>query len=214
MPSHDQPIGGMTARAISPVGWRSPGWHPVLIHKRRFLGLLLLAWVPFVVYAVRHLPLGELRAGSPSWPSRRERIPQVPRAPAELFVFIHHVWVGAGLIANDKRANALQIYLSKPLTRSSTSPGSSPSLSSFLLLRHLGPGAPAARLCRCVRGQPHLRRGRTSSVPGHHGLLVPAGRPRRRSRSWPSRRLTKSSRFVAMLYAGVIFFTDGVFGVI
>ena len=34
-----------------------------------------------------------------------------------LFVFFVTIYVGAGLIANDRRANALQIYLSKPLTR-------------------------------------------------------------------------------------------------
>src|SRR5439155_22947792 len=33
------------------------------------------------------------------------------------FVFFVTVYVGAGLIASDRRANALQIYLSKPLTR-------------------------------------------------------------------------------------------------
>ena len=35
----------------------------------------------------------------------------------EVFVFFITVYAGAGLIANDRRANALQIYLSKPLTR-------------------------------------------------------------------------------------------------
>ena len=33
------------------------------------------------------------------------------------FVFFITIYVGAGLIANDRRANALQIYLSKPLLR-------------------------------------------------------------------------------------------------
>ena len=33
------------------------------------------------------------------------------------FVFFVTIYVGAGLIANDRRANALQIYLSKPMTR-------------------------------------------------------------------------------------------------
>src|SRR6185312_2542188 len=33
------------------------------------------------------------------------------------FIFLITVWAGAGLIANDRRANALQIYLSKPLMR-------------------------------------------------------------------------------------------------
>src|SRR6266849_2416517 len=35
----------------------------------------------------------------------------------EIFVFFVTVYVGAGLIANDRRSNALQIYLSKPITR-------------------------------------------------------------------------------------------------
>ena len=43
----------------------------------------------------------------------------------QIFVFFVTVYVGAGLIANDRRANALQIYLSKPLTRANTSSGSS-----------------------------------------------------------------------------------------
>ncbi len=34
-----------------------------------------------------------------------------------IFVFFLTVYGGAGLIAHDRRANALQIYLSKPLTR-------------------------------------------------------------------------------------------------
>ncbi len=35
----------------------------------------------------------------------------------DFFVFFMTIYVGAGLIANDRRANALQIYLSKPLLR-------------------------------------------------------------------------------------------------
>ena len=34
-----------------------------------------------------------------------------------VFVFFVTIYAGAGLIANDRRANALQIYLSKPITR-------------------------------------------------------------------------------------------------
>ena len=33
------------------------------------------------------------------------------------FVFVMTIYIGAGLIAQDRRANALQIYLSKPLMR-------------------------------------------------------------------------------------------------
>ena len=52
----------------------------------------------------------------------------------EIFVFFITVYVGAGLIANDRRANALQIYLSKPLTRAEYIFGKLAILMSFLLL--------------------------------------------------------------------------------
>src|SRR5439155_23699997 len=50
------------------------------------------------------------------------------------FVFFVTVYVGAGLIANDRRANALQIYLSKPLTRVEYVFGKLAILMTFLLL--------------------------------------------------------------------------------
>ena len=51
----------------------------------------------------------------------------------DFFVFIVTIYVGAGLIANDRRANALQIYLSKPLMRSEYIAGKAAVLFSFLL---------------------------------------------------------------------------------
>ena len=50
------------------------------------------------------------------------------------FVFVITVYVGAGLVANDRRANALQIYLSKPLTRTEYVFGKLTILMAFLLL--------------------------------------------------------------------------------
>ena len=52
----------------------------------------------------------------------------------QIFVFFITVYVGAGLIANDRRANALQIYLSKPLTRAEYIFGKLAILMTFLLL--------------------------------------------------------------------------------
>src|SRR5204863_268349 len=52
----------------------------------------------------------------------------------DLFVFVVSVYVGAGLIANDRRASALQIYLSKPLTRAEYIFGKLAILMAFLLL--------------------------------------------------------------------------------
>ena len=58
----------------------------------------------------------------------------------EIFVFFVTVYVGAGLIANDRRANALQIYLSKPLTRAEYIFGKLGDPDDVPAARHLGAG--------------------------------------------------------------------------
>src|SRR6187402_1471155 len=50
------------------------------------------------------------------------------------FVFVVTIYIGAGLIANDRRANALQIYLSKPLLRSEYIAGKAAILFTFLMM--------------------------------------------------------------------------------
>ena len=94
-----------------------------LIGKRVFLGLLLLGWGDFVVQAIKsYFAIYPRAANLPA-------IDQLLAVNADTFrgmidssyinfvTFVMVLYVGAGLIANDRRANALQIYLSKPLTR-------------------------------------------------------------------------------------------------
>src|SRR6185436_84121 len=57
-----------------------------------------------------------------------------------IFVFFMTIWAGSGLIANDRRANALQIYLSKPLLRTEYIVGKWSVLLAFLLTVTLVPG--------------------------------------------------------------------------
>src|SRR5215210_2008531 len=118
MPIHDQGYRryagtrAQTGRAwsvIAKAGVRT------LLSKRAFIGLLLLSWVPFVVravqlYAATNLPQAQFLA--PDAKMFRQFLDQ-----QEVFLFFITVYAGTGLIANDRRANALQIYLSKPLTR-------------------------------------------------------------------------------------------------
>src|SRR5439155_15628998 len=118
MPIHDQGYrryGGQRAPAgrawsvIAKAGVRT------LLSKRAFIGLLLLSWVPFLVravqiYAATNLPQAAFLA--PDTRMFRQFLEQ-----QEVFLFFITVYAGAGLIATDRRANALQIYLSKPLTR-------------------------------------------------------------------------------------------------
>src|SRR5687767_9953301 len=85
------------------------------LRERKFLGLLLAAWLPFIVRAVQiylsaNIPQAAVLA--PTALTFGDFIDQ-----QGIFVFFITIYVGSGLIANDRRANALQIYLSKPLTR-------------------------------------------------------------------------------------------------
>src|SRR5919106_288155 len=135
MPIHDQGYrryGGTRAP-------RGRGWIVItraglrtMIAKRAFLGLLLVAWFPFFVravqiYAATNLPQAAFLAPTPE--TFRQFLDQ-----QQIFVFVITVYVGAGLIANDRRANALQIYLSKPLTRAEYVFGKLAILATFLLL--------------------------------------------------------------------------------
>ncbi len=63
-------------------------------------------------------------------------------------VFFVTVFVGSGLIAADRRANALQIYLSKPLLRMEYIGGKLAILVAFLMFVTLRARAAAARRCR------------------------------------------------------------------
>src|SRR6187397_3326057 len=135
MPIHDQGYrryGGSKARTgtgwivITRAGIRT------LFAKRAFLGLLLVAWAPFFVravqiYAAANLPQAAFLA--PTAETFRQFLDQ-----QSIFVFFVSVYVGAGLIANDRRANALQIYLSKPLTRVEYVLGEMAILITFLLM--------------------------------------------------------------------------------
>src|SRR6187431_1548930 len=134
MPIHDQGYrryGGDKAR-------RGTGWMVItkaglrtFFAKRAFLGLLLISWFPFFVravqiYAAANLPQAQFLA--PTAETFRQFLDQ-----QQIFVFFVTVYVGAGLIANDRRANALQIYLSKPLTRAEYIFGKLAILITFLL---------------------------------------------------------------------------------
>src|ERR671918_141136 len=86
-----------------------------VLRQRKFLGLLLFAWSPFIVRAVQLYVSANFQQASflsATHETFREFLDQ-----QAIFVFFVTIFVGAGLIANDRRANALQIYLSKPLAR-------------------------------------------------------------------------------------------------
>jgi hypothetical protein len=152
-----------------------------MLRKRLFIGLLLFAWLPFVVYAV----LIYFAANYPqtaAWFPLDAKMFRGFLERQDFFVFVMTIYVGAGLIANDRRANALQIYLSKPLMRAEYISGNFVFLKNNLFL------FPAISLASVLQ-----------ALLASFTMLALSS-------------LSKSSRYVGILYSGIIFFTAAIYG--
>ncbi len=181
-----------------------------MIRKRMFLGLLLFAWSPFVVRAVQiyvttNYPQAAMFA--PTAETFRQFLEQ-----QDFFVFIVTIYAGAGLIANDRRANALQIYLSKPLMRSEYIAGKAAILFSFLLFVTFVPAMLLLLLQVLFAGSFEFLRKNLFLFPAITvATLLQAMLATFTMLALSS--LSKSSRYVGILYAGIIFFTAAIYGV-
>src|SRR2546423_7429004 len=99
--------------------------------NRRWIMLMIASWIQFVVRAVMfYLAANFSQAAlvAPSAATFRDFFDK-----QDLFVFLVTITLGAASIAADRRANALQIYLSKPLTRAEYILGKLSVLLAFLL---------------------------------------------------------------------------------
>jgi ABC-2 type transport system permease protein len=215
MPIHDQGYrryGGLKARTgtgwmvITRAGIRSQ------LAKRAFLGLLLLSFLPFfaraiqIYLAVNFPQTGDLLAVKPDL--FRQFLDQ-----QQIWVFFITVYVGAGLIANDRRANALQIYLSKPLTRAEYIFGKLAILMAFLLLVTWVPALLLLVVQIAFAGNftfllKNLYLFPAITVFAFIQVTMVAAAMLALSS------LSKSSRYVAILYAAVIFFSQAIYGVL
>ena len=180
-----------------------------MLRNRKFLGLLLLAWAPFLVravqvYASTNFP--QVAFLAPTAKTFREFLEQ-----QNPFVFFVTIYVGAGLIASDRRANALQIYLSKPLTRVEYVAGKAVALMGFLLLVTWVPALLLLLVQVLLAGsfafvQKNLFLFPAITVFSFLQVLMATFTMLALSS------LSKSSRFVAVMYAGVILFTSAIQG--
>ena len=182
-----------------------------MIAKRAFLGLLLISWFPFLVravqfYAATNIPQAAVLA--PSADTFRQFLEQ-----QQTFVFFVTVYVGAGLIANDRRANALQIYLSKPLTRAEYIFGKLAILMAFLALVTWLPAIVLLIVQIAFAGNFTFFRTNVFLFPAIT-LFAFVQVVLASSTMLALSSLSKSSRYVAILYAAVIFFTQAVYGVV
>lgn len=180
-----------------------------MIRKRTFLGLLLFAWIPFIVRAVQiyiSANFAQVAMLAPTADTFRQFIDQ-----QGVFVFFVTIYVGAGLIASDRRANALQIYLSKPLMRAEYIMGKAAILAVFLLLVTWLPGILLLVLQVAFAGSFAFLSKNLFLFPAITlASLLQVLLATFTMLALSS--LSKSARYVAILYAGVLFFTKAMFG--
>jgi ABC-2 type transport system permease protein len=217
MPIHDQGYrryGGQKARGgtgwmvITRAGLRT------FLAKRTFLGLLLLAWAPFFIDAVRiYLATTVQQANALIAVTADTYRSFLDNGFHHLCVFLIAVYAGAGLIANDRRANALQIYLSKPLTRAEYVFGKLAILMTFLLLITWVPAITLLLVQIAFAGNFTFLRNNLYLFPAItlfsflEVTVVAASMLALSS-------LSNSSRYVAILYSMLLFFTQAIYGVL
>jgi ABC-type transport system involved in multi-copper enzyme maturation permease subunit len=212
MPIHDQSyrryLGGKTmpGRAWTVIAWAGMR---NMIRKRIFMGLLVFAWIPFVVRAVvfyfaSSVPQAAILA--PDAKTFRDFLEQ-----QDFFAFVVTIYVGAGLIANDRRANALQIYLSKPLMRAEYIAGKAAVLFTFLLTVTWVPGILLLLVQVLFSGTLAFLKANLFLFPAITlSAFLQALVATFTMLALSS--LSKSSRYVGILYAGIVFFTAAVYG--
>ncbi len=207
MPIHDQSYRryagprekpGSAWAVIAVTGLRS------LARKKFFVAVMFFSWLQFLVRAVMiylaaNFP--QLEAIAPSSETFRSFFEQ-----QGVFVLFVAVYVGAGLIATDRRVHALQIYLSKPLTRVEYIAGKLAILVTLLLLVTWVPAMLLLLVQVMFAGDFEFLRENLFLIPAItvfgflYALVVSFAMLALSS-------LSTSARFVGVLYVGVLLFT-------
>jgi hypothetical protein len=214
-PIHDQ-----TYRRYE--GTRAPlgrAWTVILstglraVTQRKFLLIgLIMAWIPFIVRAVQIWAVQNFQGLQRAIPVDAQMFRQFIEQQG-IFVFFVTIYVGAGLIANDLRANALQIYLSKPLLRMEYIGGKLAVLASYIALVTLAPALLLVVVQILFTGKFEFIHDNAFVIPAvvlacSIRIVVPAFTMLALSS------LSKNSRYVGVLFTGAIFFTDAMYAVL
>lgn len=185
-----------------------------LVRKRPFLFLMILAWIPVIVrgvqiWAAANVPgLSQIGPLAVSPRMFRDFLDQ-----QAVLVFFITVYAGSGLIADDIRANALQLYLSRPVTRSQYIAGKAAILIVALASITWLPAMLLLVLVPTFSGSMRFIADNLLLIPAITAFsvlqivlavfLILA-----------LSSTTKSRWFVSVMYAGLVFFTQAVYGVI
>jgi ABC-2 type transport system permease protein len=213
MPIHDQgyrryrggKAGGRAWLVIMKTGIRT------MLGDRKFIVLLVVSWIQFVVRAIQFYiatNFSQAAVIAPSAATFRDFFDK-----QDIFVYIVTVTLGARLIAQDRRVNALQIYLSKPLTRVEYIFGKFAILAAFLLFITWVPAV-------LLLGVQVVFAGNFAFVVANAYLLpaitlysaIEVVMVSTAMLALSS--LSTNSRFVGILYTGLIFFTAALSGVL
>jgi ABC-2 type transport system permease protein len=186
----------------------------LLVRRRAFLFLMILAWIPVVVRGVQIWA-----AANVPGMTQIDMLAVNPRMfrdflnQQEPLVFFLTVYVGSGLIADDIRANALQLYLSRPITRTQYVAGKAAILMAALAAVTLIPGLLLLLLVPAFAGSMTFLFQNLSllaSIAAYSVIQITLSAFLILALS----SMSKSRWFVAILYAGLAFFTHAVFGVL
>ena len=184
----------------------------MLLSRKVLLGLLVVGWLQFVVRTVQIYM-------AVAYPTTAQFLGVTPKTFLDfiewqfLAFFLMTVYVGSGLIAADRRANALQIYLSKGIMRIEYIVGKLAILTAFLLFITLLPALLLVIVQVSFAGSIDLLRTHPQLLPAVVlsslvRVLIAAATMLALSS------LSKSTRYVAILYTGAIFFSEAVYGVL
>jgi ABC-2 type transport system permease protein len=211
MPIHDQGYRRyLGSRAAIGKSWQVMTRAGVMtvISKRVFIGMMLFAWAPFVVRAVQIYVSQTFTQASFLAPKGETFLEFLDQQG--LLVFFVTIYIGAGLIANDRRANALQIYLSKPLLRAEYIAGKAAILFTFLMAVTWVPAILLLLIQVMFAG--------SFAFVSKNLFLFPAITVAcllqvllATFTMLALSSLSKSSRYVGILYAGILFFSGAVY---
>lgn len=213
MPIHDQGYRRYGSRRTPGRAWAVVAAAGIrgFLGKRSFLALMVFAWLPFFaravqIYAAANVPQAAFLAPTPE--TFRQFLDQ-----QAAYVFFISVYVGSGLIANDRRANALQLYLSKPLTRAEYVFGKLAILMTFLLMVTAAPAIALLIVQIGFAGNFTFLQNNLYLFPAIvvfsflEATVVSAAILALSS-------LSNNSRYVGILYAALLFFSQAIYGVL
>jgi ABC-2 type transport system permease protein len=185
----------------------------LLKRRKLFVALMFLSAIPFLVRCV--MVYFSTIAGStlPAFAQVNAGFFETFLRQQMFFAFLISIYAGAGLISNDLKANALQIYLSKPITRQDYFLGKLGVLAFFLALPTLVPALLLFLITVLFKADAvfFLKNiWMLGPILGYSALIVFTYALTVLALS----AMTRSSRFAGINFAALFFFTQILYGIL